>query len=953
MSKPIAARSPRVARRRPAGPSARRRGAAAWVTRALLAAALLLPFAPELRAQTQDVSEFVPTAAERAADAVVTPPAGTPEHERLAPRARAVPLDGEIELDGALDEAVWSRAPAIVDFWQREPEEGAAASQRTEVRFVYDGRTLYIGARMHDERGAEGVTSRLVRRDGDVQSDELRVRFDTYLDHRGETFFAVNPAGVRRDADAPSGSNLDFGWDPVWRAAARVDSLGWTAEMAIPFAQLRFRQGEAQRWGLQVERTVKRLNEEQRWSFWPLNEQGGPSRYGHLEGIAAPAVRTNRLEVLPYAVSQLDVSGEVEAENPFERRTDPTYRLGADLKYLVTSNMTLNATFNPDFGQAEVDPAVVNLSAFETFFPEKREFFIQGSGVFGFGSFWCRFCSNVSSLDLLFTRRIGRSPQGAGLARAAGEHAEVPEATTILGAAKLTGQLGGGTSIGVLNAVTAREHARVAAGAERFDQEVEPLANYFVGRVKQDFMDGDLQVGGMLTSVVRDFEDPALEDALNRDSESVGVDAEYWWGDRTYHVLFSAAATRIAGTEAAIHRAQTSSARYFQRPDREGGGNGLFTNRYDPTLTEMRGYGLYSRVAKDAGDWLWEGALNVRSPGFENNDIAFLTRTDFIWMNANLARTWTTPTDWYRQLSVTAGAQQEFNFDGDLTQRQLHAHTFLQAPFWWNFSAFVLLRPETFDDRLTRGGPVVRRAGVTFASVFVSTDARRPWVIDVNPSAGWAADDGYEWNLQAGLTLKPRPNVSLRLGPSYRASRSTAQYVTAVADPTAEAFGGRRYVFADLERRSLSMSTRLSWTFRPGMSLELFAQPLISANDFSSFKEFSAPRALERSVYGRDVGTIRTEGEGFDRVNFVDPDGDGPAEEFSFGHRDFTFRSLRGNAVFRWEYVPGSTLFLIWTQDRSATDPAGDFAFGRDVEGMFEAPGNHSFMVKLTYWLGL
>ncbi len=618
-------------------------------------------------------------------DPLVTPTSGTPEHERLAPRTRVMRLQGAIQLDGRLDESIWQTAPAVTSFMQREPNEGESATQGTEVRFVYDDAKLYVGARMYDELGAEGVVSRLVRRDAHTQSDRLTIMFDTFHDHTGQTTFSINPAGVRGDA-----FGHDDSWDPVWRARANVDSLGWTAELEIPFSQLRFPRDSDQEWGLQIQRFVQRLNEVAVWSFWHLNESGGPSRFGHLDGLSQIQARTNRLEILPYGVSQVDVTGgEVDAANPFTGKTQADYRIGADLKYLLTSNLTLSATINPDFGQAEVDPAVVNLSAFETFFPEKREFFIEGRGNFGFGSFWCQFCSNVSSLSMSFTRRIGRRPQGGFLAGDAGEFSDVPTASTILGAAKITGKTSSGTSIGVLGALTQREKARVVGTAgERFEQEVEPLSSYFIGRVKQDLLDGDLQIGAIGTSVYRNFNDPALEEFLNEHAESFGLDGEYWWGDRTYHLLFSSAVSNISGSTDAILRAQRASSRYFQRPDRQHGGNGLFSDRLDSTLTSMRGWGLYSRVAKDAGDWGWEAAVNVRSPGFENNDIAFLTRTDFIWMNANLTRSWTVPGSWYRQIWTAAGAQQQYNFDGDLTDRQFHGFFGFQTPFYWDINTF-------------------------------------------------------------------------------------------------------------------------------------------------------------------------------------------------------------------------------------------------------------------------
>ncbi len=911
--------------------------------------ALFMLFGPAA-AQLQSQSHSATAADSVNGNPLVTPTSGTPEHDKLAPRALVDRLEGEIQLDGRLDESIWRTAPAETSFTQREPNEGEPATQRTEIRFAYDDTRLYVGARMYDELGAEGVVSRLVRRDAHTQSDRLTITFDTFHDHTGQSVFSINPAGVRGDA-----FGHDDSWDPVWRARAEIDSLGWTAELEIPFSQLRFPRDPDQEWGLQIQRFVQRLNEVAVWSFWHLNESGGPSRFGHLDGLSRIEARTNRLELLPYGVNQVDVTGgEVDAANPFTGKTQADYRIGADLKYLLTSNLTLSATINPDFGQAEVDPAVVNLSAFETFFPEKREFFIEGRGNFGFGSFWCQFCSNVSSLSMSFTRRIGRQPQGAFLADRAGEFSDVPTASTILGAAKITGKTSRGLSIGLLGAVTQREKARVVGTTgKQFEQEVEPLTTYAMGRVKQDLLDGDLQIGAIGTSVYRAFDDPALEEFLNGHAESFGLDAEYWWGDRTYHLLFSSAVSNIAGTTDAILRAQRASSRYFQRPDRQHGGNGLFSDRLDSTLTSFRGWGLYSRVAKDAGDWNWEAAINVRSPGFENNDIAFLTRTDFIWMNANLSRSWTVPGSWYRQIWTTAGAQQQYNFDGDLTDRQFHGFFGFQTPFYWDINTFGIHRQSTLDDRLTRGGPVVKKPASTFFAAFINSDSRKPVILGFNPFLGWDEDGGRNYELGFDVTLKPASNISVSLSPSYGKSVNPDQYVTAVDDPTAAEFSGRRYVFAELNQQSLSMTTRVNATFTPTMSLELFVQPLISANEFLDFKEFNQPRQLMKSIYGVDVGTAREEGEGFERNVFIDPDGAGPAEEFSIDNQTFNFRSLRGNLVFRWEYTPGSTLYFVWTQDRNATDPFGNLDLSRDLGALTDAFSDNIFLVKMTYWLGI
>src|SRR2546426_11996063 len=437
-------------------------------------------------------------------------------HPTTPPEVRAVPLQGAFKLDGRLDDPIWQIAPAATGLRQSHPigtgvKAGDPATQRTEVRFAFDDAAIYVGARLYDDSGAAGVRTGLARRDADVSSDYIQVIFDTYHDHIGRLFFWVNPSGVKQDANGLGGGG-DPSWDPVWEVQTNIDSLGWTAEMRIPFSQLRYPETSAeQTWGLQIWRQENRLNELSQWAWWGLEETGGPPRFGHLHGLVirhAPG----RAELMPYAVGR---SSNVPGD-----RTDPFFnphaldgRVGGDATLRVTANLTLNATVNPDFGQVEVDPAVVNLSAFETFLQERRPFFVEGAGYFGLGGLSCFFCSNVSSLSMLSTRRIGRSPQMPAMRDTAARYADVPQNTTILGAAKLTGRTPSGWSIGVLDAVTRREQATVQrSDGSRYDAPVEPFSNYWVGRVAKDLRGGATVIKAMGTSVVRSLDDPFLAD---------------------------------------------------------------------------------------------------------------------------------------------------------------------------------------------------------------------------------------------------------------------------------------------------------------------------------------------------------------------------------------------------------------------------------------------------------
>ncbi len=868
-------------------------------------------------------------------------------HPTPPPVAVAARRTGPITLDGKLDEPDWQLGTPAADFRQAQPHEGDPASQRTEVRFLYDDDYLYIGARMYDTEGAAGIRTRLVRRDDNFESDYVEIIFDTYHDHLSRVDFMTNPSGSKEDSYGPNGANLDPAWDAVWEVKTRVDSLGWTAEFRIPLSQLRFPvHDSAETWGLQVWRQENRLNELSQWAFWHLNETGGPARFGHLEGLQLSRA-PGRAEILPYTVGRETSLPGIDPSDPFHRPHAYDARIGADFKYLVTSNLTLSGTINPDFGQVEVDPAVVNLSAFETFYEEKRPFFVEGAGLFNFGSFSCFFCSNVSSPSLFYSRRIGRAPQGAENAYARGSFADVPDNTRILGAGKLTGQVAPGWTLSSLDAVTARETAPVDSSGQRLNVEVEPFTNYFVGRLSHD-LPGGSYVRGMVTSVVRSLGDSTLRTQLNSHSEAAGLETMLWWSRRTWRLMANAAVTQIAGSPADILAREQASARYFQRPDRVNGSNGLFSNALDSSLTTMRGYEAYARVAKEAGDWLWELTAHVTSPGFEANDVAFNSQADRIWMSSNLVRQWTKPTSLVRNSWFSIGGQQAYNFSHNLVDRQAQLYGQVQMLNYWDVAGFVMYRFPRLDDQLARGGPALERAEMLYTSLQVQTDMRKALVLNAQPDY-YCADHHCSWDVMLTATLKPASNVSVSLGPSYSYLNTGIQYVTTVADPTATLFYGNRYVFADMHERSLAMDTRLNVTFTPELTLQLYAQPLIASAYYNNFKEFNRPHGLARSVYGVNMGTISYASGTYT----VDPDGAGPAAAFTFGDPNFNYRSLRGSAVLRWEWRPGSTIYVAWTQSRSTSAAVGDFELGRDLRGLIGTPPENIFLVKVNYWFGL
>jgi hypothetical protein len=876
------------------------------------------------------------------------------------PVAQATLRQGEIVIDGRIDESAWASAKPITELVQAVPDEGRPPSQKTEIRILYDASAIYIAARMFDSLGAKGVRSALARRDqvmnGDnnLTSDHIAFVFDTFRDKNSRTWFELNPDGVKGDHQ-----NGDPSYDPVWEGATKIDSLGWTAEFRIPLSQLRFSRAPEQVWGMQIWRTNDRRNEQDMWAFWRSNEYGGPAYFGTLEGINGVS-QPRQMELVPYATTRSKLE-KPRAGDPYHSSTDMSYRTGGDLKVNLTSNLTLDGTINPDFGQVEVDPASVNLSVFETTFSEKRPFFVSNSQYFSTGGFSCYFCSNVSSLSLIYTRRIGRSPQLSGLLSGQSDYMEAADATTIIGAGKVTGRTSKGITVGVMDALTSREIAHYLPTGETTDQtlEVEPLSNYFIGRLRKDFRGGSTRVGTIATMVNRDLTNPEQVGILRSNAQAFGLDLDHRWANQAYSFNVQSALTHVGGDTAAIRNAQFASARYYQRPGRTETTDGLFSTTFDPNRRNLYGYGFYSRLAKETGNWLWEATQNWRSPGFETNDLGVLGRADYKMMLGNIFRQWTTPGSWYRNLYTIWGAQQQVNYDGDRNDMDYHA--WMQATFknYMNASAFVIFHPSTYDERLTRGGPTTIRYGYNMLSTNFGTDSRARVVGNVQVQYIKPVDntEGGRVAYYPSVTMKPSSRVLVSLSPSLDIDNTAQQYITAVTDATvAPSFAGTRYVFGRLQQKTLSMDTRVNVTFTPNLTLEMFAQPFLASGKYSSFKEFAEVKSRHMNIFGRDNGSTvvkATDPSGGAITYTIDPDGPGGvAPAFTFDNQDFNFRSLRGTGVLRWEYRPGSTLYFVWTQKRDGFDQFGDFNFSRDRSALFRDRPTNIFQIKGTYWIG-
>ena len=863
-------------------------------------------------------------------------------HE-AAPAIRAARRSGAaIRIDGKIDEAAWSSAIPATNFRQSDPNEGEPGSERTEARVLVDDDALYVAMRLFDS-DPRGIRAELARRDEGIDADIAEVYLDSYHDHLTGYVFRLTPLGAKRDAAISSSGNQDGSWDPVWDGAASMDAQGWSAEFRIPLSQLRYDPNAADHtWGIQLTRRIARKGETQFFAFVPKTQQAGINTWGHLAGLGRlPAPR--RVELVPY-VSTKNEHPTAEPGDPFRKKNQLAPGAGLDVKYGITSNLTLNATFNPDFGQVEVDPAVVNLSAFETFFPERRPFFVEGASIFGFGSMRTFNASN--GYNFTHTRRIGRTPVRGDIYDAGYDFIDAPLETTIAGAAKLTGRTKSGWSIGVLDAVTTKEEARFRTALGRDSTAiVEPLANYFVGRLKRDLNDGNTTLGVALNTVHRDLSDDSLDPFFRASAYVGGFDWNHAWHKKEWSFDGSFVMTHNLGSAAAIERLQRSPARYYQRPDRDEG-------LLDLTRTALTGHMFEASLAKLSGAH-WRMSLTAQDyhPGFEPNEIGFMGSTDMRGIAPLLGYVETKVGKIFRFRESYVFWNPTWNYDGDMTFNGVGALSFLQDKGYRGYFIRLDWRPKVFDDRHTRGGPVGINPTRNGAGFEFSSDSRKKhqygfftnYFEDAN-TGGWSAF------VAPRLTLKPRPAVRVQFTPSFSKSRSMAQYVTDQDDAAKTSTYGTRYVFATLDQTELSATTRVDWTFSPTLSLQVFAQPLISAGNYYDFKELARSRAYEYDVYGRDAGTITYDAAAEEYT--VDPDGAGAASAFTFGQPNFNSRFLRGNALLRWEYRPGSVLFLVWQQSRSGFVPLGDFDFGRESEGLWSAPPVNVFVIKATYWIG-
>ncbi len=848
---------------------------------------------------------------------------------RADPHARAQRATGSIAIDGHLDEPDWATAPKQTGFTQRFPQDGAKPQFETTFAILYDDDAVYIGV-WADDPEPEHIKRLLTRRDVDSPGDWVAVGIDSYHDRRTAYVFMLNAAGVQRDQLVFDDQGSDDSWDAVWISDVAVTDRGWTAEFRIPLSQLRFSGAEIQQWGFQVLRIIGRSQEQSTWSPWPRTGPQIVSKFGVVEGIDHLR-RQRRLELLPYVTAGVDVE-PIDAGDPVNDRVSSRANAGVDIKYGLGPAFTLSATINPDFGQVEADPSQVNLGPTELFFAEKRPFFLEGMDLFRLpiGN------SDGSVEGAFYSRRIGAVPPAPDMTY---EYLKTPVATTIYGAAKLTGKTESGWSVGALEAVTGQEKTEVVDDAGNVtDPVIAPLTSYTVARVKRDLRDGKTSIGMSATAVERSLDGTPLVATLHDQAYSGGAQLSHHWDDNAWALELRTVGSWVHGSPDAIATTQTDNVHLFQRPD-------ATDVSLDPMRTALSGFGATWQFGQLGATKHWRYGFggDLRSPGLELNDVGFQVSSDrtipFLWGQYHEE----VPSEHVMNWQINSDVYEVSNFEPTILTYGLEANASAQLSNYWSVNTYWNLARNLWDPVALRGGPALRVNPTIQGNASIASDYRKPVSLSFSFRAArdWIADMTLA-GVDIGATIQARSNIDLYIGPSYTQRIDPMQYV-AEADDTA---GNHHYVLGTIQQSTASLTVRANWTFSPHLSLQVYAQPFVSTGKYSDLKDVDDPHA---DAFADRFHVL----QGNDYTIMGDTVYASYRGSYSFAKPDFDVRQLRSTVVLRWEYRPGSILFAIWSHGQTSTLDDGRSQLGTDLAGLLRASEQNIVMLKINYWIGL
>jgi hypothetical protein len=828
-------------------------------------------------------------------------------------------------IDGKLDDECWKTGVWAGDYHQYTPNEGAKPTYPTELKILYDDKNLYIAFRAYD--GEPRKIQRFAGVRDELVGDIAGITFDSYHDHRTGFEFSVTAWGQKVDLVLFNPENWDFNWNAVWKVKTGLEDSAWVVEYEVPLNQLRYSKEYEQVWGMHTWRWINRYQEESNWEIQSKTGPGVLYNFGELHGIKG-LKKSQRLEIMPYVLGDLKTMKR-EPDNPFAKRGRAWGgNAGLDAKIGISSNFTVDLTVNPDFGQIESDPSVMNLTAFETFYEEKRPFFLEGLTIFDY---------KFDNQSLFYSRRIGHAPS---LTVSPDDNLFVksPDKTSILSAVKLSGTTSKGLSVGLIQSITANEFASLSdRNGNRSTVKVEPLTSYTVARIQKGYKAGNTVVGGIFTSTNRLIEDNSLE-SLSRDAYTGGLDILHHWKDKEFYVDARLIGSYINGSREAISALQESSARYYQRP-----GAGYL--KYDTTATHLSGFGGKFVIGKGSkGLWKYSTGAIWFSPGLELNDIGYMNTADEINQQNMVSYLINQPASIFRAYNITLEQFNTWNFNG--TYLGSGAHLSFTSVFknQWSLIANLIYHSRALDTKILRGGSdmIMPHSITSFGSL--NTDPSKKVTASLVYSYEHAGNNSaVTYQVEPGITYRPINNLKLGIKANYTGNNNELQYVA-----RQNYLSEQRYILGTIDQKTLGLTFRADLNLTPEFSIQYYGSPFISRGSYKEFKHVTDPKANDyKGRFALYNNVTLSDGK-----YLLDDNNDNIAD-YSIYNPDFNFHQFRSNLVARWEYRLGSFIYFVWSSERTENTGESNASIGQSYKRLRSVYPNNIFLIKLNYWFSL
>lgn len=819
------------------------------------------------------------------------------------------------KIDGKLDDECWKSVGTWDgDFIQQQPHQAAPPSQPTEVKILYDDKYLYFALKCHDYE-PEKMSPILGRRD-ENNGDMAGIAIDSYNDKQTAFEFNVTAAGQKVDLLHMGEYGWDFNWDAVWDGKSSIGDSAWYAEMRIPFTQIRFSNVKEHVWGMHIWRWIYRLQEESQWKLIPVDAPAMVYIFGELRGINDIPYKRN-FEVMPYVRGKYIPNSE----------NKQFFGAGIDGKIGLTSNLTLDYTVNPDFGQVEADPSVLNLTSYEVFYDEKRPFFLEGNNILEY---------NVDNDMLFYSRRIGHAPSYEPDV-SDNETLIMPENTAIINALKLTGKNKSGLSLGIINSMTAKESATIKSADNELKQVVEPFTNYFIGRVKQDYNKGSTTIGAMVNSTIRKIDDYQLENRLAQNSIVGGFDFEHNWQNRKYFVNAKGFASQVNGSEMAISRLQRSSQHLFLREDADH-------LDYNPDLTSLKGWGGALSGGKRSGKFRLVGDLNWHSPGLDFNDIGYMRQADYVKQEVSMLYNVNKPKGILLRYYFQLKQRHDWSFGGENLHDRLNAQMQLRFSNYWSFSTNLTREFNILDTRQLRGGPALRIDPNSAIGVIFQTNSSKPLLFATRLNFT-RFDDKITWenSYDFAVTWLINNQINLSVSTGFISEIDNSQYIK---QQTVDEI--RQYFVGKIDRKTLYSTIRAEYFITPELSLQYYGSPYASIGKYLDFRRVEQSRARDLN---KRYAMLNVNENGDDK--WVTDENGNVILDYAYESPDFNFQEFRSNFVLRWEYKTGSTLYFVWTNSGFSYEDKYNPSIWNSFKNISKVNSQNAFMIKLSYWFSL